>query len=403
MAPRRNRTCERVCREAPTVEVPGRRFTRLASEHTRPQPAAVRTRREFAEPVPDDIHFPVDAVYTWVDGSDPEWQRRRATVVGEPYHPQAANAARYLSRDKLRYSLRSLHMYAPWIRHVYLVTDQQVPGWLDTGHPRLTVVDHREIFTDPAVLPTFNSHAIESQLHHIEGLAEQFLYFNDDVFLGRPTVPQQFFLANGISKFFLSKALLPPVGSAGADDVPVSAAGLTNRRLLQARFGSSITQKMKHTPCALRRSVLAEIEQVFADEHRRTAAHAFRSPDDISITNSLHHYYAFHTGRAVPGGIRYDYIDISQPDIAPRLGRLLASRSNVAFCLNDTVTCDAERHTDVDLVQRFLDGYFPAPSPFEHQPDHKEELSLPCPSPSGSLTIPASSRPTAPIHGRSTS
>ncbi|MFD4261367.1 stealth family protein [Streptomyces sp. NPDC058534] len=403
VAPRRNRTCERVCRVAPVVEVPGRRFTRLASEHTRPQPATVRTRREFAEPVPDDIDFPVDAVYTWVDGSDPEWQRRRATVVGEPYHPQAANAARYLSRDELRYSLRSLHMHAPWIRHVYLVTDQQVPAWLDTGHPRLTVVDHREIFTDPGMLPTFNSHAIESQLHHIEGLAEQFLYFNDDVFLGRPTVPQQFFLANGISRFFLSKALLPPVGSAGADDVPVSAAALTNRRLLQARFGSSITQKMKHTPCALRRSVLAEIEQVFAEDHRRTAAHAFRGPDDISITNSLHHYYAFHTGRAVPGGIRYDYIDIAQPGIAPRLRRLLAARSNVAFCLNDTVTCDAEGHTDMALVQRFLDDYFPTPSPFEHQPDHKEALSLPCPSPSGSLTIPASSRPTAPIHARSTS
>jgi hypothetical protein len=403
VAPRPNRTCERVCREAPAVEIPGRRFTRLASEHTRPQPLTVRTRREFAEPVPDDIHFPVDAVYTWVDGSDPAWQRRRATVVGEPYHPQAANAARFLSRDELRYSLRSLHMYAPWIRHVYLVTDQQVPAWLDTAHPGITVVDHREIFTDPTALPTFNSHAIESQLHHIEGLAEHFLYFNDDVFLGRPTVPQHFFLANGISKFFLSRALLPPVGSEGADDVPVSAAALTNRRLLQARFGSSIVQKMKHTPCALRRSVLAEIEEVFAEHHKRTASHAFRSPDDISITNSLHHYFAFHTGRAVPGSIRYDYVDISRPGIAPRLCRLLTARSNVAFCLNDTVTCDGESHDNAALVQAFLDGYFPTPSPFELRPDHTEALCLPCPSPSGSLTIPASSRPTAPIHARSTS
>ncbi len=216
-------------------------------------------------------------------------------------------------------------------------------------------------------------------------------------------MPQHFFLANGISKFFLSKALLPPVGSAGADDVPVSAAGITNRRLLEARFGSCVTQKMKHTPCALRRSVLAEIEQVFAEAHQRTAAHAFRSPDDISITNSLHHYYVFHTGRAVAGSIRYDYIDISQPGIAPRLRRLLAARSHVAFCLNDTVTCAAGQHPDAAMVQRFLDSYFPAPSPFERLPDHTEEFSSPCLLPSGSLTIPASLRPTAPIHARSTS
>ncbi|MFD7293873.1 stealth family protein [Streptomyces sp. NPDC059897] len=368
MAPRRNLACERVSRWEPTVRRPGRHFTQLASKDTHPQPGEVPTRREFAEPLPDDIHFPVDVVYTWVDGSDPQWQRRRAAAVGEPYHPEAANAARYLSRDELRYSLRSLHLYAPWIRNIFIVTDQQVPSWLNTAHSRINVVDHREIFTDPDALPTFNSHAIESQLHHIKGLAEHFLYFNDDVFLGRPALPQDFFLANGISKFFPSRALLPPVGSSGADDVPVSAAGVTNRRLLAARFGSSITRKMKHTPCALRRSVLEDVERVFADAHQRTAGHAFRSPDDIAITNSLHHYYAFHTGRAVPGTIRYDYVDISQPRIEARLGRLL-NRSHLVFCLNDTNTCDGEEHASTAVVQQFLDSYYPTASPYEFPSD----------------------------------
>ncbi|MGD6748493.1 stealth family protein [Streptomyces sp. BH106] len=376
VAPRHNLSCERISRREPAIQRPGRHFTRFASEHTRPQLAEVPTRRAFAEPLPDDVDFPVDVVYTWVDGSDPQWQQRRAAAVGEPYHPEAANAARYLNRDELRYSMRSLHLYAPWIRNIYIVTDRQVPSWLNTAHPQIRVVDHQEIFTDPDVLPTFNSHAIESQLHHIDGLAEHFIYFNDDVFLGRPTLPQDFFVANGLSRFFPSKALLPPVGSSGADDIPVSAAGVTNRHLLAARFGSSITRKMKHTPCALRRSVLQDVEQVFAEAHQRTAAHAFRSPDDIAITNSLHHYYAFHTGRAVPGAIRYDYVDISQPRVASRLRRLLA-RTHLVFCLNDTVTCEGEAHASTAVVQEFLDSYYPTPSPYELQLERSSPQQVP--------------------------
>ena len=96
-------------------------------------------------------------------------------------------------------------MYASWVRTIYLVTDGQVPHWLDTGHPRIRLVDHRQIFRDQSALPVFNSHAIESQLHHIDGLAEHYLYLNDDMFFGRPVEPELFFHGNGIAKFFVSK------------------------------------------------------------------------------------------------------------------------------------------------------------------------------------------------------
>ena len=136
---------------------------------------------------------PVDVVYTWVDGSDPAWQERRDRALrelgGAPLHELAANDSRYTSHDELRYSLRSLEMYAPWVRQVFLVTDHQVPAWLRTDHPRLTVVDHTDLFGARGRLPTFNSHAIESQLHHLDGLAENYLYLNDDVFFGRPGRP----------------------------------------------------------------------------------------------------------------------------------------------------------------------------------------------------------------------
>ncbi|RIV35596.1 sugar phosphotransferase [Micromonospora radicis] len=361
VAPRPNPVAEQVDAAAPPVEAAESLFTALAPVTAN---TTVRTRPEFAAPRPVDVGFPVDVVYTWVDGTDPAWLRRRAAVTGVPYHSEAANAARFLSRDELRYSLRSLHLFAPWVRHVYLVTDDQVPSWLDRSAPGIQVVSHREIFADPAVLPTYNSHAIESQLHHIDGLSEQFLYFNDDVFLGTEVLPWDFFLANGIAKFFPSPALVPP-GAATAEDIPSSAAGKNNRALIAERFGTVLTQKMKHMPHALRRSVLYEIEETFAARHQQTAGSRFRAMTDISIASSLHHYYAFHSGRAVPGELRYAIAELSHPDTPARLAHLLARRDRHVFCLNDAFSTEEDLAAQLRIVTPFLDTYFPVPSPWE--------------------------------------
>ncbi|MEV1330587.1 stealth conserved region 3 domain-containing protein [Micromonospora costi] len=361
VAPRRNPVAEQVAAAGPSVVVSESVFTGLVPATA---PATARTRPEFAGRLPDDVTFPIDLVYTWVDGTDPDWLRRRAEVTGMPYHAESASAARFLSRDELRYSLRSVHLFAPWVRHIYLVTDDQVPPWLDQSAPGLRVVSHREIFADPSVLPTYNSHAIESQLHHIDGLAEHFLYFNDDVFLGTDVVPRDFFLANGISRFFPSPALVPP-GAPTPEDIPSSAAGKNNRALIAERFGTVLSRKMKHMPHALRRSVLWEIEREFADAHRRTAASRFRSMTDISIASSLHHYYAFHTGRAVPGDLEYTIAELSHPDTPARLAHLLARRDRHVFCLNDAFSTEEDLARQLTVITPFLDTYFPVPSPWE--------------------------------------
>ncbi|MFD9903373.1 stealth family protein [Streptomyces sp. NPDC059063] len=367
IAPRPNRTASSIPLDGVGIRAEGHRFTRLASPFSpRPLPQ-VRTRAEFAVTLPDDIRFPVDVVYTWVDGTDPEWQRRRHVVLDEPYHDESANAARYLNRDELRYSLRSVHAYAPWVRHVYLVTDRQVPDWLDTSQPGLTVVDHRDIFSDPSLLPTFNSHAIESQLHHIDGLSEHFLYFNDDVFLSAPVTPNHFFHSSGITKYFLSRALLPSGGPL-PEHPPVAVAGLNNRALIEARFGATVTQKVKHVPHPLRRSILQEIEDEFPAEHRATAASRIRGMADLSIPASLHHYYALLTGRAVEGSLRYDYADISTPKSARKLRNPQHFRKFQAFCLNDTGAADGDSVHQGELLDTFLKAYFPVPGPYEKSP-----------------------------------
>ncbi|MFF4649297.1 stealth family protein [Streptomyces sp. NPDC001380] len=365
-APRANRVARLVPADAPAVTAPGSLFTRLAPANGSPLPA-LRTREDFTVPLFDDFDFPVDVVYTWVDGSDPEWLRRRAEASGETYHRESASHSRFVSRDELRYSLRSLHMNAPWVRTVHLVTDDQVPEWLDTSAPGIRVVSHKEIFSDPSVLPTFNSHAIESQLHHIEGLAEHFVYFNDDMFVGRPVGPQLFFMTNGTARYFPARGRVPQ-GEVSVLDTPVDAATKNNRRLLLERFGRSVTQVMEHVPYAMRRSVLDDLEREHPEVFRETASHRFRSLRDHNVPSNLVHYYGYFTGRAVASSMRLGYVALAAKDLPGRLARLLQRRDCDTFCINDTFAEDEDVAEQDELLASFLEAYFPVPSPFEKSP-----------------------------------
>jgi hypothetical protein len=328
-----------------------------------------RTRAVFTLTSPERVDFDIDAVYTWVDGGDPAWQARKARALGDntwlaEANVQAANNSRFVSRDELRYSLRSLHCFAPWVRRVFIVTDDQVPAWLDTSHPAVTVVSHRDIFGDTGRLPTFNSHAIESRLHRIPGLSEHFLYLNDDVFFGRPVTPDMFFTPGGLTRFFPSHSR---VNSAPSDpgDAPVIASGKNNRALIREAFGRVLTRKMLHTPHPSRRSVIAEIEQRFAEHVEATAGHQFRHPDDIALLSSLQQYYAYLTGQATAGELAYLYTDVADPHTPFRLADLLRHRNLDVFCLNDTNSDSALTGDQAELLADFLPAYFPFRSPFE--------------------------------------
>jgi Stealth protein CR2, conserved region 2/Stealth protein CR4, conserved region 4/Stealth protein CR3, conserved region 3/Stealth protein CR1, conserved region 1 len=366
VGPRSNPIADVVPADEPVVSAPEPVFSAFSSPR---DTARYRTREIFTMVSPDRVDFPVDAVYTWVDGGDPAWQARKAAALGDndwvaAVSGQTANDSRYVSRDELRYSLRSLHYFAPWVRRIFIVTDDQLPAWLDAEHPQITVVSHREIFGDTGRLPTFNSQAIESRLHRIPGLSEHFLYLNDDVFLGRPVTPDLFFTPGGLTRFFPSAALVDSAPRRPSD-APVNCAGKNNRRLIQEAFGRVLTRKMMHTPHPSRRSVITEIEQRFAEHVEATAAHQFRHPDDISLLSSLQQYYAYLTGRATPGQIRYLYTDLASPDTPFRLAKLLRNRHLDAFCLNDTDSDPAVAAEQAELLADFLPAYFPFVSPYE--------------------------------------
>jgi hypothetical protein len=315
----------------------------------------------------DEVDFPIDAVYTWVDGGDPAWrermQRARAEAEGVGYHPEAQAANRYQSRDELRYSLRSLEMYAPWIRHIFLVTDQQVPQWLDAGNDRISVVDHRDIFSDPDALPLFNSSGIITQLHHIDGLAEHYLFLNDDMFFGRDVTPDRFWFGNGIAKVFRSR-LTRPFGPPHAGDAPHFNITKNIRGVLEAELGRSVSTAIRHTPYPQLRSVNYEIEERFGEAVGATAHQRFRHHLDIA-QDQLFHYYAQATGHAVPSNdLAYGYINVGVAESVHRLRRLLAARDRETFCLNDAPEPGSEP-VPVHEIAAFLDAYFPFRSSFE--------------------------------------
>ncbi|MFG6491395.1 stealth conserved region 3 domain-containing protein [Microbacterium sp. P03] len=317
------------------------------------------------DPHPGEFTGEIDMVFSWVDGSSSDFQRQRAAQLEEYVVGDGDDGpARYRHVDELRYALRSVHMYAPWVRHIYVATDSPRPAWL-AEHPKVTVVRSEEFFADPSVLPTHNSHAVESQLHRIDGLSEHFLYSNDDMFFGRPVQPELFFSAGGVSHF-VECDLRIGIGAPDTERSGHDNALRVNRALLKERFGRVITHDLEHCATPLRRSVVAEMEEVFPEDFARTAASRFRSATDVSITNCLYHYYAQFTGRAVATTRpRTRYLQTTMSSGLTRMERL-AERSDIdMFCLNDGGWSEVPEPVRVRAVQSLLGRLYPIAAPWE--------------------------------------
>ena len=111
----------------------------------------------------------IDIVYLWVDGNDPKWQAKRNRFIGNIVENSSVNCkGRYSNNDELKYSLRSIELYIPWIRNIFIVTDNQIPEWLDTSNPKIRIIDHKEIMP-PESLPCFNSCLIEHFIYRSIG------------------------------------------------------------------------------------------------------------------------------------------------------------------------------------------------------------------------------------------
>lgn len=135
---------------------------------------------------------PIDFVITWVNGNDPQWIEERAKYFGFASKGADTRRRRFRDWNNLHFLFRGIELYAPWVNHIYLVTPNQTPIWLNIDHPKITVVDQNTLFPEN-LRPTFNNCAIELLLHKIPGLSENFVYLNDDMFILKETTEEDYF------------------------------------------------------------------------------------------------------------------------------------------------------------------------------------------------------------------
>ncbi|KAK5848932.1 hypothetical protein PBY51_008615 [Eleginops maclovinus] len=126
------------------------------------------------------------------------------TAISQSKQDEDVSASRFEDNEELRYSLRSVEKHAPWVRHIFIVTNGQIPSWLNLDNPRVTVVTHQDIFLNHSHLPTFSSPAIETHIHRIPGLSQKFIYLNDDVMFGKDVWPDDFYSHSKGQKVYLT-------------------------------------------------------------------------------------------------------------------------------------------------------------------------------------------------------
>lgn len=132
----------------------------------------------------------IDFVILWVDGNDKKWLEEKKLYKPDINVDDAVN--RYRDFGILKYWFRGVEKFAPWVNHIYFVTYGHLPNFLNINNPKITIVNHKDIMKDD-YLPTYNSNAIELNVGNIKGLSDQFVLFNDDMFLIKPVKEKDFF------------------------------------------------------------------------------------------------------------------------------------------------------------------------------------------------------------------
>jgi hypothetical protein len=148
----------------------------------------------------------IDAVISWVDGYDPIYQQKLRTFCSQKgIEPHIAiEPTRIQQCNEIHYCLHALRRFAPWIRTIYIITNQQTPPTVTAldgsafGN-KIKIIDQNDLLLEcESISPVFNSLSVEWLIWRIKGLSNQFLYLNDDFFIIREVTPDDFFRSNRI-------------------------------------------------------------------------------------------------------------------------------------------------------------------------------------------------------------
>lgn len=311
-------------------------------------------------------NFIIDLVYLWVDGKDPVWRAKRNAFLGKPVEISSANCeGRYTDNDELKYNLRAIEMYAPWIRKIFIVTDNQVPKWLDCSNPKVCIVNQNDILPTQS-LPCYNSSLIEKFFHKIPGLSERFLYANDDMFINKKVTANDFFTPEGfpivrltrkpfrkLRWFWREKICKKPLKNYSISIAHAS-------KLVYEKFGNYYTGMPHHNIDAyLKNDCQRVAEEILRDEFKANSQNHTRSNDDIQ--RIVYSYIALAEKR---GQLRY----VTQKEsMIVRIHKQkdykkFQKNNPMFFCMNDS---EYANENDRTMSKAMLEKRFPEKSQFE--------------------------------------
>lgn len=306
----------------------------------------------------------IDLVYLWVNGNDPEWIKKHDACVGKMTVSDVNCKGRYVDNDELKYSLRSIEKYAPWIHRIFIVTDNQIPEWLDCAHPKIRIVDHSEILPEEA-RPCFNANILEHHLHRIPGLSEHFLFANDDMYLNKPVTPGTFFAGDSMPIIRMNRRPFRKWGILYRTKVRKKTLGNYKQiihnaaMLVERKYGRYYSGKGHHNIDAYLKSSYQHTRQLFDKEINSTLTNHVRAANDIQ--RNLYSYVALEEKQ---GHLQYVSQHTSfRLHIDNRKQYEKLRRYNPTFfCLNDSEYANDE---DRIRAKAFIANLFPDKSRFE--------------------------------------
>ena len=313
----------------------------------------------------------IDIVYLWVNSNDKKWQTKRKNSFEvflknnkEDMAIYANTEGRFRDNGELLFNLRCLEKFFPEHGHIYIVTDEQRPEWSKQSD-NLTIIDHKDIIPNKNISIFASSH-IESYIHHIPNLSENFFYLNDDVFFGEP-VNVDFWFNQKLKYFYddephevyneLKPYLLSPIN-----------ASIQSSKWLKQEYKNYIHQNrsLAHSPRPYRKSLLLEAEKKAPDLFNKVRSINFRSWKKPAILSDFVPRWLEYNQFAKITDSKYLYIESGSKDIELKLDLLTQEFGKIPFfCINDT--CDNAQANDkrLLLVKEKLQQLLPKKSSFE--------------------------------------
>jgi hypothetical protein len=301
----------------------------------------------------------IDFVIPWVDGTDEAWRaekRKYQSAVTD----DSNSANRFRDWGLMPFWFRAVEQFTPWVRKIHFITWGHIPAFLNTNHPKLHIVRHED-YIPQEFLPTFSANTIEMNMHRIPGLSENFVYFNDDMFLTRP-MPETAFFTQGLPCAYGAEM---PFGMIGRDGIwrhlIINDMRIVNNHFQKREQIKRYPRKYKNKVYGLKNNIRTELAQIMYPEYflgfknlhapaaffkstfaslwqtepillQQTSSRRFRSAEDVNQWLAI--WWQIADGKFSPGLID-NIVEDATDATTDALCEMIRNQTHDMLCIND--------------------------------------------------------------------